>query len=291
MYQIIQKYKIFLGLSLFFCLLSLLSLIFWGLRPGTDFTGGVLLEVEYQEKRPEIKELKEKLKNFNLEFQPSGKNGLILRTKEMEEKTHEEILKALGNVKEKRFEKIGPVIGKELTKKSRLAVFFALSGILIYLAFAFRKISKIIKPGESWRYSLGAILALVHDVLIMSGFFSVMGHFQGVEVDTLFIIAILTVLGYSVNDTIIVYDRIRENILTTKLKDFKEILNLSLNETLMRTLNTSLTTLLAILVIYLFGGEAIKNFALALMVGIISGTYSSISIAVPFLLFKREKTI
>lgn len=293
MFDFISHRKIFFSISAFLILVSVFSIVFFGLKPGIDFTGGTMMEIEYPDKILTNAEIKGKLSSFDeigqVQVQATRENGFILRFKEISEKTHQEILKALENPEEKRFETIGPVIGQELTRKAKEAVILALIAIILYIAWAFRKLSRISGKGESWRYGLGALLALLHDVIILVGFFSLLGVLKGVEIDAAFITAILIVLGYSVNDTVVVYDRIRENLLTYHSKDLASTINLSINEVLVRSLNTSLTTILVLLVIYMFGGESIKNFALAMIVGIGIGTWSSIAIASQFLLFKRKK--
>lgn len=291
MYQIIQKRKIFLAISGLLCGISLLSLIFWGLKPGIDFTGGTLMEIKYSDKMPTIQEIKDQLKELNLgeiNVQIAGQDQVVLRFKTIDEETHQKLLEKLNQPEELRFQSIGPTIGKELTQKAKWAILLVNIAILVYIAWAFRKLSKIIKKGESWRYGGGAILAMIHDVLVILGLFAILGHFKGTEINSSFITAILTVIGYSINDTIVVYDRIRENFLVYGWRNFEETINRSLNETLIRSLNTTLTTVLAILVIIIFGGESIRDFMLAMALGITTGTWSSISIATPFLLFKRK---
>jgi preprotein translocase subunit SecF len=290
MYNIIDKYKIFLAISGILIFVSIISLILFGLKPGIDFTGGTLMEVRWQEKHPPLEEVKNSIKDFNLKetIQPVDEKTLILRFKEIDEETHQKILEKLNHPEEIRFESIGPIIGKELILKARWATVLAILAILFYIAWSFRRLSKIVGKGESWRYSLGAILALIHDLLIILGTFALLGHFKGVEINTPFIIALLTVLGYSVNDTIVVYDRIRENFLLEPSKNLKETINKSLNETIVRSLNTSITTLLTLFAILFFGGETIRYFILAMSIGIIVGTFSSIAIATSFLLLKRK---
>jgi preprotein translocase subunit SecF len=189
---------------------------------------------------------------------------------------------------EQRFDSIGPTIGKELQQKSIYALIIVNLAIIFYIAFAFRKVSK---PVESWKYGVAAVIALIHDVLCVIGLFSVLGHFFNYQVDSLFIIAILTILGFSVHDTIVTFDRTRENLHHHLDKTFEEVVNLSVNETLVRSINTSLTTFLTLFSIFLFGGDSLKHFVLALMFGIIIGTYSSIFIASPLLLifYKLKK--
>ncbi len=292
MFDFVSHKKKFFTISGILLLISVLSLVIFGLKPGIDFTGGTMMEIEYEEVSLINNEIKEVLKGFDLgevKVQSTGEKGYILRFKEIDETTHQQILKLLEDPEEKRFESIGPVIGQELTQKAKWAVGLSLIAIIFYIAWAFRKLSKVAGKGESWRYGLGALLALFHDVIILLGFFSILGALRGVEINTNFITAILIVLGYSVNDTIVIYDRIRENLLIYRFKDMAKTINLSLNETIVRSLNTSFTTLFALLAIYLFGGISIKYFILAMMVGIGIGTWSSIAVSSQFLLFKRKK--
>jgi len=180
---------------------------------------------------------------------------------------------------EKTFSTIGPVLGKEALQKAWISIILVLSAIVLFIAFAFRKVSR---PVSSWIYGIVAVLALLHDVIVPTGVFAILGHYYGFEVDTLFVTALLVILGFSVHDTIVVFDRIRENLHKNEdmggKKDFETIVGESINETFVRSINTSLTTLLAILVLFLIGPEAIRNFSLALLIGIFIGTYSSIFI-------------
>jgi len=292
MFDFVFHKKKFFTISGILLLISILSLIIFGLKPGIDFTGGTIMEIEYQEISLTNNEIKDVFLNLDLgdiKVQSTGEKGYVIRLKEIDEITHQEILKLLEYPEEIRFESIGPVIGKELAQKAKWSIGLSLIAIILYVAWAFRKLSKISGKGESWRYGIGALLALFHDVIILLGFFSILGAFWGVEISTSFITAVLIVLGYSVNDTIVIYDRIRENLLIYRFKDMAKTINLSLNETIVRSLNTSFTTLFALLVIYLFGGESIKYFILAMMVGVGIGTWSSIAIASQLLLFKRKK--
>ncbi|MFA5109105.1 MAG: protein translocase subunit SecF [Patescibacteria group bacterium] len=289
-YKIIQKRKIFLSFSTLAVVASILALCFWGLNFGIDFTGGSLLEVEFKNYQPSITEIQDSLKDsdlHNLIVQPT-ENSTILRFKENSEEAHQATVKKLQSLvkdkpgasfKELQFDSVGPTIGQELKSKSFNATAIAFVMIIIYISFAFRKVSK---PVASWKYGVAAIIALVHDILFILGVFSVLGHFYGIEVNTPFIAAVLTVLGYSVSDTIIVFDRIRENLPKSQ-EDFENTVNRSVNQTLTRSINTSFSAILALLAILFFGGDTIKDFALALIVGIFIGTYSSIFIASPAL--------
>ena len=285
-----HKYT-FLTFSGLLVLGSIIIIALWGLKLGIDYTGGSLLEIEFKDKRMEVDELKKKMDGLSLEnviIQPAGEKGVILRFKDIDENTHQALLQSLEGSEEKRFDSIGPVIGNELKKKSVTALLLALVAIVLYIAFAFRQVSR---PVSSWKYGLAAILALVHDVTIPIGVFALLGHFWGVEVDTLFITALLTILGFSVHDTIVVFDRIRENLRKLKSPEPYELtVNRSVNETITRSINTSLTILLVLLMVIVLGGETTKFFALTLILGIIFGTYSSIFVASPILVIWNRWT-
>lgn len=289
-YRIIQKRKIFLSISSLAVVASIVALIFWGLNFGIDFTGGSLLEVAFNNYQPSITEVQDSLKDANLHnlvVQPTN-NSMIIRFKENSEDAHQAAIKKLqtlvagkkdASIKELQFDAVGPSIGEELKSKSFNATAIVFVMIILYIALAFRRVSK---PVASWKYGVAAIIALIHDILFILGVFAVLGHFYGIEVNTPFIAAVLTVLGYSVSDTIIVFDRIREN-LPKSHEDFENTINASVNQTLTRSINTSFSAILALLAVLFFGGDTIKDFALALIVGIFIGTYSSIFIASPVL--------
>lgn len=291
MYNIIGKRKIFLIISGVLCGVSILALIFWGLRPGIDFTGGTMMEVRFEDVPPTGQEIREILVDLELgeiNIQATEARGVILRFREIDEATHQIILEKLGQPEEIRFEVIGPIIGRELTNKAIWAIVLVNLAVLFYVLWAFRRLSKIVKKGEAWLYGGGALAALFHDVLIVLGLFAFLGKFAGTEINSTFITAILTVIGYSVNDSIVIYDRMRENFLLYGHKDFKGVVNRSLNETLTRSINTSATTILVLLALFFFGGGAIKDFILAMMVGVAIGAWSSISIATSFLFLKKR---
>lgn len=288
-FNLVKNQKYFLTFSGILIAASLSALLIWGLKPGLDFTGGSLLEVSWQEARPDNQTIEQKISSLVEKpvLIPAGENGLIIKMKAVDESTHQQILSALkelggggDKVVEKRFEMIGPTVSAELKTKSFLAIVFVLLAIIFYIAFAFRKVSR---PVSSWKYGLCAVGALFHDVIIPTGVFAVLGHFLGVEVDTLFVTALLTVLGFSVHDTIVVYDRIRENLLKFPRETFEEVVNRSVNQTAVRSVNTSLTVLLVLLATFFFGGESIKYFVLTLIIGVVFGTYSSIFVASPLL--------
>ncbi len=295
-----SKYrKIYFVFSGTLVLLSIVSLIVFGLKPGIEFTGGSILEIEYKNQRPSHENIRKALSAFNLNpvIQSTGEKGVIIRMKDIDEDTYLKVINALNKqseiVKEKTgFQTIGPIIGKELRHKTGIVMIMALVAILIYIAFAFRTVSY---PVKSWQYGVAAIIALFHDVLIPLGVFSVLGRFYGVQITIPIITALLTIFGYSINDTVVVFDRIRENLLKRTDPTFEEVVDRSLNQTLTRSINTSLTTLIVLFAIFFFGGATLKYFALALIIGISAGTYSSIFIASPLLVswenWKRNKSI
>lgn len=289
--RIIQNRKynyIFSGILM---VVAILSLIAWGLKLGLDFTGGSLMELKFNINRPDANTITSSLNTLNLgeiKVQPAATTEVMLRFKDVDENTHQAILAKLNETfkgennqpgfSEERFESVGPIIGKELEQKAWLAIILAAIAIILYIAYAFRKVSK---PVESWKFGIAAVVALLHDLLIVVGLFSILGHFLGIEIDGMFITALLTILGFSVHDTIVVFDRTRENLSKHYSGDFELVFNDSINQTIARSINTSLTTLLVLTCLYFFGGASIANFALALIAGIIIGTYSSIFVASP----------
>jgi preprotein translocase subunit SecF len=297
MLNIVGKRKIFYILSIALNVVGIFAILFWGLHFGIDFRGGSLIEVEFLGERPEAKVVKEKLAGLDLGeifIQPTGEKGMMLRLKDLDEDAHQKILQSVNSLsplEEKRFDSVGPVIGEELKQRAYLAIGMVLFLIVIYIAFAFRKVSR---PVASWKYGLAAIIALFHDVFIPTGIFSILGHYLGVEIDLLFVTGLLTILGFSVHDTIVVFDRIRENLRKGVGRGFEDTVNISINQTIVRSINTSLTVFLTLLAIFIFGGESTKYFALLLMMGILFGTYSSIFVASSLLVtseFWRQKRI
>ena len=291
MLQVIKYRKIYYTISGFFVVASIIVLALWGLKFGIDFNGGSTLEIHYSV-RPDLSLIYDSLKPLNLSdlrISPLGSNDAILRFKETDEAIHQNIIKNLAEeaaknkiqIEERRFSSIGPTIGAELRQKSIRAIIIVLLSISLYIAWAFRKVSK---PVSSWRYGVTTLVALFHDLIIPIGLFAYLGHYYGVEVGANFIVALLVILGFSVHDTIVVFDRIRENLKRYSDMDFASLVNRSIGETLMRSLNTSLTVLLTLAALYIFGGEGLRYFILTLMVGIFSGTYSSIFVAAPLLI-------
>ena len=283
--QIVKYRKIYISISTILLIGSAFSLGILGLRLGIDFTGGSLMEIEFLSERPSSQIIQEKLIDLDLgqiSFQPTSEKGLIIRLKDVDEKTHQQILENIGlnTIEEKRFESIHSLIGAELKRKAIWAIILALIAIILYIAWSFRKISR---PFASWQYGLMAIIALFHDVFITIGLFSLISHFIEIEIGLPFVAALLTILGYSVNNSIVIFDRVRENILRTNWTEFSEVIDTSINQSLTRCLNTALTTLLVLLAIFFLGGETIKYFSLALITGIVIGTYSSIFITSPLM--------
>ena len=287
-FPFIKYRKIFYAISIILIGLSLASVLVFGLKLGIDFTGGSILEVEYEKERPSIWLIQEKLRELDSEeviAQPVGEKGVILKTKSTSENAYSEVVKKLeefGELREgsSQFETIGPVIGKELKDKTKIVVILSLMAIVLYIAFAFRRISR---PINSLGYGLVSLIALSHDVLIPLGIFSVLGALYEIQITIPIIAALLTVLGYSINNSVVVFDRTRENLLKLREPSFGLVINKSLNETLTRSINTSLTTLFVLFAIFFLGGETLKYFALALILGIGCGTYSSIFLVTPLL--------
>lgn len=280
--QTIKYRKFFYALSIILSLVSIGALSFWGLRLGIDFQGGTLMEVKLSKEIP-----KEEIQNAvspiaeSLLVQPGNDNIFILRylapDEGMNEKVREKLTELDGENQILRTDFFGSSVSKELTQKAISATLIAVFFIGLFIAWAFRKVSR---PISSWQYGLGAIIALFHDIILTLGAFAFLGKFYHMEVGIPFIAAILTILGYSVHDTIVVYDRTRENLLRFGLKEgFEQIVNRSINETIARSVNTSMTVLVVLLVIVLIGGQSIQSFSLALFIGIAAGTYSSIFIA------------
>ena len=252
-----------------------------GLRPGIDFTGGSTLalgfanEVDQEELRKELADLG----HSDAIVQNLGDNTYFIRTKQLSTETKNELIESVGaalsteDVEELSFDLVSPVVAKETVLNSLWAVLAAAVGIFFYIWWAFRNLP------NPFRYGVAAIIALLHDTIIVIGIFAILGVVAEMEVNTTFLVAILTVIGYSVNDTIVVFDRIRENVLNHPNRPFGEVVNLSISETLGRSMNTSLTLLFTLFALFLFGGQTLRDFLLVLLIGVVVGTYSSIAIA------------
>jgi preprotein translocase subunit SecF len=289
-----MKFKwLYFAISLLIMIPGIISLFVFGLRLSIDFTGGSLLELQTPAAVNQT-QFYETAKSAQLALstiQSSSNNVYLLRFKPITQENQTAYVDSLAKllstkVTVLRFESVGPTIGAELTQKAFLAVVVASLCIILYIAWSFRHIPK---PYTSWKFGVSAVIALLHDALVLLGLFSIFGHFYHAEVDTLFVTAVLTVIGFSVHDTIVVFDRVRENLPKLSRATFSQVVDFSLTETLNRSLNTSLTVTLTLTSLLLFGGETIRWFVVALLVGIISGTYSSIFNAAPILVLWEEK--
>jgi len=297
-FPFIKYRKIFYTISATLVTVAILSMLIFGLKFGIDFKGGSSLTITYKQNPPSQQQIKEKLKDLNLgeiSIQKTGSKGVILKMKNIDEATYQKVLKrlkTLGKVEKgsSSFQTIGPVIGRELRQKTKVVIVLALLSILIYIAFSFRRISR---PVPSSIYGITGLIALGHDVLIPLGIFAILGKFYGIEINIPIITALLTVFGYSINDSVVVFDRVRENLLKSQEPTFDLTVEKSLNQTIARSLNTSLTTLFVLFAIFLFGGASLRYFSLALILGISFGTYSSLFLATPLLVsylhFKERK--
>ncbi|HAL50086.1 MAG: Protein translocase subunit SecF [Candidatus Uhrbacteria bacterium GW2011_GWD2_41_121] len=291
-FDVIGKSKIWLSISGVLLLASLISIITFGLNPGIDFTGGSLMDVTFTDS-VQIDQVRTVFSNagFTPTVQQTGDSSYLIRSESLSSDQHAQILESLetnlGLFEENRYETIGSVIGSELMQASVKAIIILLVLIVLYVAWAFRKVSD---PIKSWKYGLLTIVAAVHDVLIPLGVFAILGHYYGYEMNTAFIAALLTIIGYSINDTIVIFDRTRENLVSNRYgsRSFKDTVNMSIVQSFSRSINTSLTTVLVLVAIFLFGGETTRPFVLALIVGIIAGTYSSIFVASPLLVIWEQ---
>ena len=290
---IIKYKKIFLSLSVILILVSVIFIFIFGLKPGIDFKGGALLEVSYSNGRPDISLLENDVKNLNLGqslIQPTGENGYLVKTRDLSEVEHEMLSQSLSiggkyPVTEKGFTSIGPSVGSELARKAILSIIFVIMAIILFITYAFRKVSK---PVASWKYGIITIITLLHDIIIPTGIFALLAHYNGAEVDTLFVLALLTILGLSVHDKIVVFDRIRENLKEGKKISFAETVGISTSQTIVRSINITLTIIGVLVPLYLFGPETTKNFALILTIGLFFGIYSSLFFASPLLVLIEE---
>lgn len=284
--QIVANRKIWYSISGFLVVISIVALALWGLRPSIDFTGGSLLEIKFENEVPENSDLRALFLELQLpepQLQPSSDSIVVFRFAPIEEGQHQTLVARLqesyGQIEEVRFDSIGPAVGGELFRKSLVAILVVTLMVLFYLTWAFRKVAR---PVPAWVYGAIAVVAFLHDTIVPLGVFAWLGKFKGVEIGAPFIAAILMILAYSINDTIVVLDRVRENLPRMRAS-LPEIIEASVRQTITRSINTSLTTVAVLVAIYLFGGVTLKVFALALIIGIALGTYSSIFIAAPLL--------
>ena len=285
------KYKrIYYLVSGTLVLASIIGLAVWGLNWGIDFRGGTSLSVAYENQAPSLSQIRAVVNQLNwsgANIQIVGNKQVVIQINRSDISSAEKrnlitALNKLGKIKKDSFsfQQISPVIGRQMRKQTIIVTLLAGLVILLYISWAFRK---IYHPLPSWQYGLSALVALSHDVIIVIGVFVLLGHFYGIQINVSSVTALLVVFGYSVNDTVVVFDRIRENLLKAGSQSYEQVVNDSLNQTLVRSLNTSLTTLFVLVAIFFFGGASLHSFALALSVGIISGSYSSIFLASPVL--------
>ncbi|MGC9605461.1 MAG: protein translocase subunit SecF [Minisyncoccia bacterium] len=285
---IVNNRKIFYSISIALVVISILALSVWKLVPSIDFTGGTLIDVSYSSGNPDQSAVAKALSTVDpaVSVRPSGTGGFIVRMKAVDQNEKAAVVSALSlnstaSSTIASFDSVGPVLGLEAVKRSIVSVLLVILGIIIYITWAFRKVSQ---PVSSWKYGLVAVVSLVHDVIIPMGAFSILGHLFGYEVDTLFVTAVLVILGFSVHNTIVVFDRVRENLRTSSgKKPFLEIVGESISQTFTRSMNTSATVVLALVVLYILGGSATAHFTLALIIGIVAGTFSSVFIGSPLL--------
>lgn len=304
MMNIIGKRKILYTISGLLFAAGVGALLVFGLKPGIDFTGGSLIELQFQGERPAVAQIQETLAPLNLGnviVQQAGETNTILKLRFVTEEEHQSVLAAVRGmvesvtsttatstapaVVESSFQTIGSTISAQLRDRVIQSSIFIILAIVAFVAYAFRKVSQ---PVASWKYGVVAVIAMIHDVVITMGIFAVLGYLFHVEVDVAFVVAMLTVFGYSINDTIVVFDRIRENLVRRGSANFAETVNAAINQTWARSINTSVTTLIVLLCLFVLGGESIKYFSLALLIGIFLGTYSSIFVASALLVSWEE---
>lgn len=286
---VVKYRKIWFILSAILIALSIWAIYTYGFKLSIDFRGGTLIEASYAE-RPDKAVLEEQIKALEIggfSIRPTGDDSYTIRTKDLSQLDNDRIKLALVVDKAtptiERENTIGPIAGAELKSKAVKAVSVVVLMIVLFVTFAFRKVSK---PVQSWKYGLATIIALAHDVIIPTGVFVYLGHISGIEIDLLFVTGLLAILGYSVHDTIVVFDRVRENLSLRSVnnkEEFATTVGESVQQTFARSINTSLTIFITLLALYLFGSPATKDFALLLIIGLIAGTYSSIFVASPLL--------
>ncbi len=290
---IIKNKIFFLSFSVLLVLGSLVALLTLGLKPGIEFKGGAIVTAQYRDAMPEIDQIKDQAKNLGLgdvSVQLAGEKEVIVKTRTLVESDRPVLAQTLSVAgtfpyTEKSFSAIGPSISSELTTKSILAVILVSIAIIIFITFAFRGVSK---PVASWKYGLISITTLLHDIIIPAGLYAYLGYAFGAEVDTLFVVALLTILGISISDTIVIFDRIRENLKKKISQSFEEVVGESLSQSFTRSINTSLTVIIVLLALFFFGPEPTKWFSLTLVTGMIVGTYSSIFVASPLLVLVEK---
>lgn len=291
MINIVKRRYLYFAISLIVIIPGIAALLAWGLPAGIDFSGGSLLEIRFNSVLPETEQVLEIFTGFGFsdaQIQTAGSDKLIIRTKVMDESALASILAEIetglqADIELDRFESVGPSIGKEVALRAAGAVGLAALGILLYITYAFRGVK------HAFRYGVAAIIAMLHDVVVVLGVEAILGHFLGWEADSLFLTALLTIIGFSVHDSIVVFDRIRENERINRKQPYETVVNISIVQTLARSINTQLTVMFTLLSLVLFGGSTIRHFVLILLIGVFSGTYSSIFNASPILVVWENK--
>ncbi len=295
--NVVKTFKFWIGLSIVLLIVGITAMFMYGYKTGIDFAGGTILELQIaQPKVPgtdvRISIIETYQTAINLEVAPQSEGGdrYFVRSAQINNDQKNSIVAGLqakfAQVAELRFETVDPTIGADVVRKAILAVILAILGILLYIAYAFRRV-----PGEvnAWRFGGAAVLALAHDVLILLGLYAIVSRYFGAEVDGMFITAVLTMIGFSVHDTIVTFDRVRENLRRRAGEDLVILLNDSIVETIVRSINTSFTLFLVLVAMFFFGGPTLKFFTLAMIIGVVVGTYSSVFIASPLLLLGYKK--
>ena len=294
--NILKFRKIWFGISLVAVVIGILAISFYGYKTGIDFAGGTILEIQVGDKKEVdltdqqiIAQGYKEIIDLDVSAQIVSENRYFIRSSQISNEDKNNILAYLGehfgSIEELRFESVDPTIGSDVVRKAIIAIILAVLGILLYVAYSFRRMPK---PLSSWKFSAAAILALIHDMIILLGLYAIVGKFFGAEVDGLFIAALLTLLGFSIHDTIVTFDRVRENLRRRAGEDLEVVINDSVVETIIRSINTSFTLLLILVAMFFFGGATLKFFTLALIIGVVIGTYSSIFIAAPMLLWGKK---
>jgi preprotein translocase subunit SecF len=292
MIDIVKRRYLYFAISLLVIVPGFIALLVWGFHLAIDFTGGSLLYLRFDSGNlPSSQDVISIYSEFGYPdtlVQTSGTDTMFIRSKDMDESTRADIVKAMedrfnAKITVESFETVGPSIGKEVALRAAGAVGLAALGIMLYITFAFRGVT------HAFRYGVSAIIAMLHDVLVVIGVEAILGHFLGWEVDAMFLTALLTVIGFSVHDTIVVFDRIRENSNVYRRLPYETVVNHSIVQTLVRSINTQLTVLFTLLALAIFGGVTIRHFVIILLVGVLSGTYSSIFNAAPILVVWDKK--
>ena len=270
---------------------AIAAIAFWGLPLGIDFTGGSLMQVRYEQARPALADVEKQITAVHeggVSVRAFGDDAVSIRTRTMTPAEHEIVLAAVSvnaSTTELAYTNVGPALGSQFASKALWAIFAVMLVIVLYIGFAFRKVSR---PVPGWGYGITVVAMLAIDIIVPAGFYAAYCHFTGAEVDSLFVVALLALLGYCVNDVIVIFDRIREHLAKNQRENIKEsfedTIGKSINETMTRSINTALTVALALLVLIFFGAQATKNFALVMLVGVVAGTFSSICRSAPLLI-------